>query len=56
MKLRELIDEEQILKEEGKKLIDQIGTFNPSPEIKKLLKILIYIKVIVFQILLVKIY
>ena len=33
----ELIDEEQILKEEGKKLIDQMGTFNPSPEIKKFL-------------------
>ena len=33
----ELIDEEQILKEEGKKLIDQIGTFNPSSEIKKFL-------------------
>ena len=32
-----LIDEEQILKEEGKKLIDQMGTCNTSPEIKRFL-------------------
>ena len=32
-----LIDEEQILKEEGKKLINQMGTFNTSQEIKDFL-------------------
>lgn len=32
-----LIDEEQILKEEGKKLINQMGTFNTSQEIKEFL-------------------
>ena len=32
-----LIDEEQILKEEGKKIINQMGTFNTSQEIKDFL-------------------
>ena len=32
-----LIDEEKILKEEGKKLIEQMGEFNTSPEIKDFL-------------------
>ena len=32
-----LLDEEQILKEEGKKLIEQMGNFNNTPEIRQFL-------------------